>query len=44
MGGGISVLAALEIKTILKPKIPVELITFGGPRVGNQAFVDYFHE
>merc|ERR1711916_55493 len=41
LGGALATLAALDL-TVLKPKIPVHVYTFGAPRVGNDAFQLYF--
>ncbi len=42
LGGALATLSATCAKAILKDQINAECYTFGSPRVGNAAFVNYF--
>jgi hypothetical protein len=42
LGGALGTFAMLDIKRNLKFSNPIKFYSFGSPRVGNQAFTDYF--
>jgi hypothetical protein len=42
LGGALGTFAMLDIKRSLKFTNPIKFYSFGSPRVGNQAFTDYF--
>ena len=42
LGGALATFAMLDIKRNLKFTNPIKFYSFGSPRVGNQAFSDYF--
>eukprot|EP01132_Coremiostelium_polycephalum_P008237 gene8237-10125_t len=42
LGGALAILAATDIYDSGLSTLPVEIYTFGAPRVGNVAFVEYF--
>jgi len=44
LGGAIATLAAADLAIAREVKNPVELWTFGSPRVGNKIFADYLDE
>ena len=42
LGGALGTFAMLDIKRSLKFSNPIKFYSFGCPRIGNQAFTDYF--
>jgi len=42
LGGALAVFAALDI-TVITPRVPVQVYTYGCPRIGNKAFSQYVH-
>lgn len=41
LGGALATLAAVDV-TLNRPHVPVDLYTFGAPRIGNKAFAQWF--
>ncbi|KYR00977.1 hypothetical protein DLAC_02418 [Tieghemostelium lacteum] len=44
LGGALAILCALDVYESGYSQLPLEMYTFGNPRVGNVAFIEYFEQ